>query len=336
MMTLAPTETLRAVVSAIGGQTALLIVALAVGAIVLLGLGVTLDIVTARRRRAESRLERFCLRVDAPERGGSLTAAALRNLSALAGPMMTAISQAFFAREKDRAEMRKLLWAAGYRHENALTALAAAKIAGAGLGALGAWLAVNEGGFGGDVAMVHWALIAGGGVLGAIAPETALAKKRDARRARLKASLPDAIDLMVIAAYAGQSLDMALDRVSREMRGFAPDIAEELSITTAELQALPDRADALRGFGERAELREARAFALTLIQTIRYGSPFTESLKALGGDLRQAKMLAAEERGAKLPALLTLPLIVFIMPAVFVVVVGPAIVSIGAMFGGAP
>ncbi len=314
---------------------ALLFAALAGVAAVLLAVGVTFDIISARRRKALSRLERYCLRIDAPERGTSITALAAANLAAMTGPLMTALSQAFFAREKDRAEMRKLLWAAGYRHENALTALAAAKIFGAGLGALGGWIVVAKGGFGGDVVMVHWALIAGGGVLGAIAPEMALGKRRAARRARLKSALPDAIDLMVIAAYAGQSLDMALDRVSREMRGFAPDMAEELAITTAELQALPDRADALRNFGERAELREARAFALTLIQTIRYGSPFTESLKALGGDLRQAKMLAAEERGAKLPALLTLPLIVFIMPAVFVVVVGPAIVSIGAMFGGA-
>lgn len=313
----------------------LTIAALALGAAAMLGFGVMLDIFAARRRKAESRLERYCLRIDAPERGRSVTAQAAASLAALTGPLLTALSQTFFAREKDRAEMRKLLWAAGYRHENALTALAAAKIAGAGLGALGGWLAVNEGGLGGDLAMAHWALIAGGGVLGAIAPEMGLRSRRNARRARLRSALPDAIDLMVIAAYAGQSLDMALDRVSREMRGFAPDMAEELAITTAELQALPDRADALRNFGERADLREARAFALTLIQTIRYGSPFTESLKALGGDLRQAKMIAAEERGAKLPALLTLPLIVFIMPAVFVVVVGPAIVSIGEMFNGA-
>ena len=100
------------------------------------------------------------------------------------------------------------------------------------------------------------------------------------------------------------------------------------------MQALPDRAEALRAFGERMDTREARAFALTLTQSIRYGSPFSVSLKTLGQDLRQAKMLALEERGAKLPALLSLPMIVFILPAVFVVVLGPAVLSVSGMFAG--
>jgi tight adherence protein C len=300
----------------------------------LLAAGMALDSMIARKRRAEIRFDRYCLRLETTRRAETIRELLSRNLGALIGPSLSAFSRAFFAREKDRSEMRKLLWAAGYRSEHALTALAAAKLGGAALGAVaGAAFALRDGG---AIDMFGAAMMAGGGVMGAIAPERALASRRDARRGRIRNALPDAIDLMVIAAYAGQSLDMALDRISREMRAFAPDIAEELAIVTAELQALPDRTEALRNFGERVDLREARAFALTLIQTIRYGSPFTESLKALGGDLRQAKMIAAEERGAKLPALLTLPLIVFIMPAVFVVVVGPAAISMGDLFGGKP
>jgi tight adherence protein C len=311
-----------------------LLLALGCLGVALLAAGMALDAMIARRRRAEIRFDRYCLRLETARRAETLAELLSRNLAALIGPALAAFSRAFFAREKDRVEMRKLLWAAGYRSEQALTALAAAKLTGAALGA-GAGLAYALRG-GGGIDLLGGAMIAGGGVFGAILPEMILTSRRDARRGRIRNALPDAIDLMVIAAYAGQSLDMALDRISREMRAFAPDIAEELAIVTAELQALPDRTEALRNFGERVELREARAFALTLIQTIRYGSPFTESLKALGGDLRQARMIAAEERGAKLPALLTLPLIVFIMPAVFVVVVGPAAIAMGDMFAGKP
>jgi tight adherence protein C len=117
------------------------------------------------------------------------------------------------------------------------------------------------------------------------------------------------------------------------MKSFAPALAGELSITMAELQALPDRTEALQNLGDRTGIREVQTFSLALIQTIRYGTPFAASLKALGQDLRQARMIALEERGAKLPALLSLPLILFIMPAVFVVVVGPAILSIMESFG---
>jgi tight adherence protein C len=310
-----------------------LIVAVAALGLALFFGGAALDAAIARRRRQEARFARYCLRLRTDAKVESLRELVSRNIGGIVGPMFSGFSRALFARERDRAEMRKLLWSAGHRGEHAIAAMAFAKLGGALTGAGVGWaLTARTGGF--DAMAIL--LMAGFGVAGAIAPEMVVRARRDARRQRLKSALPDAIDLMVIAAYAGQSLDMALDRVSREMRAFAPDIAEELAVVTAELQALPDRSEALRNFGERADLREARAFALTLIQTIRYGSPFTESLKALGGDLRQAKMIAAEERGAKLPAMLTIPLIVCIMPAVFVVVVGPAVIAVSNMMASAP
>ncbi len=309
-------------------------IALGIAAGLLLAAGMMLDFAIARRRRSELRFARYCLGMQTPDRVESVAELLSRNISALVRPIMSGFARAFFARERERAEMRKLLWSAGYRGDHALSVLASAKLAGVAVGcAAGTWA-----GFALALAFPVPGLLAtlGGAVIGGILPEMTVRARRDARKARLREALPDAIDLMVIAAYSGQSLDMALDRVSREMRGFAPDMADELAIVTAELQALPDRSEALRNFGERADLREARAFALTLIQTIRYGSPFTDSLKALGGDLRQARIIAAEERGAKLPALLTIPLIVCIMPAVFVVVVGPAVIAVVAMMSAGP
>jgi tight adherence protein C len=313
-----------------------LMIGLATLAGVLLLAGFVLDNRLARQRRAELRLARYCLRSEGSVERLSLREMLSRNLGAMVAPLVGSLAAALFARERDRAEMRKLLWAAGYRQDNALALLALAKFGCLGLGAALGWVLATGGQPDAPIALLGGVMIAGGAVTGMILPEMLLRARRDARQARLKSSLPDVIDLMVIAAYSGQSLDMALDRVGRELRDFSPDISEELAITGAELQALPDRADALRHFAERLDLKEARAFALTIIQTIRYGSPFTESLKALGGDLRQAKMIAAEERGAKLPALLTLPLIIFIMPAVFVVVVGPAALAVMDMMSTTP
>jgi tight adherence protein C len=238
---------------------------------------------------------------------------------------------ALFSREADRREMARLLAAAGVGGDNALMKIAAAKAAAAaamtGVGFFAASLV------GVDGTLFRIAAMAGAALLGALAPEFALRRLARARRDRLRGALPDAIDLMVISANAGQSLDMALDRVARELLDFAPEMAAELRTAAAEMQALPDRSDALRNLAERTDLAEIRAFCMTLAQAVRYGSPFSNSLKALGADLRAARMLAAEERGARLPAMLTLPLILFIMPAVFVVVIGPAVISMSTLFG---
>jgi tight adherence protein C len=309
----------------------LLVAAVALGGLVALGLA--LDRRAARRRQVAARLARLCGGEAAQAAGEAPLGRALGVAADLVRPALSTLTAGLFARESDRDEMRALLASAGWRDHGALGALALAKFAGLALGGGAAALATLGAGLWPELPLLRVGAIAGGAVAGAILPEIAVRMRRDARREAMRAALPDAIDLMVIAAYAGQSLDMALDRVSRELGPFAPALADELGVATAELQVLPDRAEALRRLEARTGLREVKSFVLTLVQTIRYGAPFAESLKALGGDLRQARMIAAEERGAKLPALLTLPLILFIMPAVFVVVIGPAILSMSAIFG---
>jgi len=299
----------------------------------LLALLVAVDLLWARRRRLQARVDAFCLGRTGTRRGAAATVRLTQDAAGLLSPALAAVGRTVFPRERDRADMRSLLRAAGVTGEHGLALFAGVKLlclavcAGLAFAALGA-LAPDLG------ALFLITAVGGAGFLGAVAPEMILRARRDGRRRRMQDTLPDVIDLLVIAAYGGQSLDMAIDRVAAEMRGFNGEIAAELSATSAEMKALPDRAEALRAFGERLDTREARAFALTLIQSIRFGSPFSESLRTLGQDLRQARMVALEERGAKLPALLSLPLILFILPAVFIVVLGPAILSLSAMFGG--
>jgi tight adherence protein C len=281
-----------------------------------------------RQRRVVDRLTRYCLNPQEAEKRAprfDIVQRIVDVVMVIAQPVVVAL----FGRERDRLVVKQLLWSAGFRSDHAMSMLAAIKAAaaiGGGVGVYGFLLYSN-----GEVDAtdpVNLVFMAGGVVVGSIVPEYILRHTANTRREEMRASLPDAIDLMVIAAQAGLSLDMAMDRVRREMHSFAPSLAGEFAITMAELQALPDRTEAFQNLSDRIGVKEVQSFALALMQTVRYGTPFAKSLKALGTDLRQARMIALEERGAKLPALLSLPLIVFIMPSLFIVILGPAILSI--------
>ena len=140
--------------------------------------------------------------------------------------------------------------------------------------------------------------------------------------------MPDAFDLLVICAEAGLGLDAALDRVAREMTQSTPVLAEEIGITAVELGFLPDRRVALMGFAERVQLPSVRALVNTLTQSERYGTPLAQALRVLSSELREERMMKAEEKAAKLPATLTVPMILFILPTLFIVLLGPAIIRV--------
>ncbi|MBI3419694.1 MAG: type II secretion system F family protein [Proteobacteria bacterium] len=144
----------------------------------------------------------------------------------------------------------------------------------------------------------------------------------------LRKSLPDAFDLLVICAEAGLGLDAALDRVSKEIVQSTPLLAEEIGITAVELGFLPDRRLALTAFAERVQLPSVRALVNTLIQSEKYGTPLAQALRVLSSELREERMMKAEEKAAKLPATLTVPMVLFILPTLFIVLMGPAIIQV--------
>jgi tight adherence protein C len=119
-----------------------------------------------------------------------------------------------------------------------------------------------------------------------------------------------------------------MSRVARELVRFQPVMAEELHVTGLELGFLPNRRDALQNLVQRIDIPAMRSFVNTLIQTERYGTPLAQALKLLSGEMREERMLKAEEKAAKLPAIMTVPMIVFILPAMFMLLIGPAIVDI--------
>lgn len=164
-------------------------------------------------------------------------------------------------------------------------------------------------------------------LFGAYLPDLIVKNAAQKRRDKIRKSLPDALDLMVICAEAGLSLDATLMRVSQEMEKSAPELADELSLTGLELGFLSDRAKALKNLALRVDLLSVRGVVNTLLQAERYGTPLAQSLRVMAGESRNERIMRAEEKAARLPAILTVPMVVFILPPLFIVLLGTAILK---------
>jgi tight adherence protein C len=170
--------------------------------------------------------------------------------------------------------------------------------------------------------------VLGGAALGFFVPELYVSNLTSKRQLALSRGLPDALDLLVICAESGLSLDVALDRVANEVGGANPELGEELELTSIELGFLPERRQALMNLNRRTNLPSIRGVVNTLLQTEKYGTPLSQSLRVLANEFRDQRLLRAEEKAARLPATLTVPMIVFILPVLFIVLIGPAIISV--------
>jgi tight adherence protein C len=175
--------------------------------------------------------------------------------------------------------------------------------------------------------------VLGGAVLGFFVPELYVSNQVKKRQLALSKALPDGLDLLVICAESGLSLDAALDRVANEMGGASAALAEELSLTSIELGFLPERRQALINLNRRTNLPSIRGVVNTLVQTEKYGTPLSQSLRVLANEFRDQRLLKAEEKAARLPATLTVPMIVFILPVLFIVLVGPAVIDVMDVLG---
>lgn len=164
-------------------------------------------------------------------------------------------------------------------------------------------------------------------LFGAYLPDLLVRNAGQKRQEKIRKVLPDALDLMVICAEAGLSLDATLMRVSQELEHASPELADELSLTGLELGFLPDRRKALQNLGLRTDIAAVRGVVNTLIQAERYGTPLSQSLRVMSAESRDERIMKAEEKAARLPALLTVPMMIFILPPLFIVLIGPAVLS---------
>ena len=160
------------------------------------------------------------------------------------------------------------------------------------------------------------------------APDVWLKNKINKRSAAIRKGLPDALDLLVICAEAGLTVDAAFGRVSRELGKAYPELGDEFGLTAIELGFLNERRQAFENLSTRVDLDAVRGVVTTMIQTEKYGTPLASALPVLSAEFRNERMMRAEEKAARLPAIMTVPLILFILPTLFVVILGPAACSI--------
>ena len=164
------------------------------------------------------------------------------------------------------------------------------------------------------------------------APDIWLKNKVTKRSNAIRKGLPDALDLLVICAEAGLTVDAAFGRVARELGKAYPELGDEFGLTAIELGFLAERRQAFENLANRVDLEAVRGVVTTMIQTEKYGTPLASALRVLSAEFRHQRMMRAEEKAARLPAIMTVPLILFILPTLFVVILGPASCSINDSF----
>ncbi|MDB5473760.1 MAG: type secretion system family protein [Devosia sp.] len=179
----------------------------------------------------------------------------------------------------------------------------------------------------------------GGGLVGAYLPILLLKNSTSKRQFSIKRAWPDCLDLMLLCVEAGMSMEHALKRVAREIGQQSPELAEELTLTTAELAFLEDRGRAYDNLGRRTGLDGVRSVMTALIQADRYGTSVGQALRVMAEEGREGRMMDAEKKAASLPPKLTVPLILFFLPVLFIVIIAPAMIKVfgpgGAASGGA-
>jgi tight adherence protein C len=277
--------------------------------------------------RLAERVRRSALGTVAPARPGfgglgSVTGALLR-LVDLSGLVR------FLASAQDRVQVERGLAPFGVPTAAAAPLLVMVKLlflVGAPAAAIG-WHQVTEQ----ESSLLTTGLF--GLAVGVMAPNMLLGQLRKRRIATLTRGLSDALDLLVVCAEAGLGLESAIDRVAADMRRSNPAMAMEFAVLAQEMRLLPDRAVAMERFAERAEVDGLKRLSATLAQAMRYGTPLGQALRALAADERNMRMIRLEEKAARLPALLVLPLIMFILPPLFIVLVGPAFIQLMDSFG---
>lgn len=222
----------------------------------------------------------------------------------------------------------ELLRAAGFRSRDAVLIHAFLKlvlpIMGGLLAAVWFWLTPNPN----QSLFVAMVWVIGAALAFSKAPDAYLGYLKKRRFTEIRRTFPDMLELLVIASEAGLSAGPALRRVATEIGTSSPALSLEMQHLVVELSVLPTRSDAWLNFSERVPLSEISVFANALLQAERYGTPFAGALRTLMRDERASRLLRIEEQAGRIPALMTIPLILFIMPALFMVLIGPAVLNI--------
>jgi tight adherence protein C len=177
-------------------------------------------------------------------------------------------------------------------------------------------------------ASVHWLSVMVGGIVGYIGPSFYLDRRISKNRAEHQSGFPDFMDLMVVCADSGLSMEAGLERVGRELGDTYPSLCANIHMTNLEIRAGKSMTEALEHYGDRLGLEEARAFATLIQQSAELGSSITDALRVYSDDMRHKRLSRAEEKAYSLPAKLSLPMMICIFPTIFVVILLPVVVRL--------
>lgn len=228
------------------------------------------------------------------------------------------------------------LVAAGIKGHGHLAALLTAKLFSAITFLPLCWLVLEWRHFFVGATPVRMALLVGAAILGWRGPDVVLSRLAARRRARLETGIPDALDLLVICAEAGLSLDHAIEQVSRVLRSSNPEVAEEFAATAAEMRIAAVRDQAFDNLAQRSGITSLRGIVTALNQSIRLGTPLAGSLRAVAAEMRTERLVRFEQRAARLPVLMTVPLMTFILPSLMIVIGTPLALRIIDMLARGP
>ncbi|WP_158744280.1 type II secretion system F family protein [Acidisphaera sp. L21] len=243
----------------------------------------------------------------------------------------TALARSGLLSDKTVTELEQTLMAAGFRGGNGLGLFVGSKLLMLVGFPVMAWFGLGY---------MHFSTVTHNGgtgvaaILGLLAPDYIVKSMRKSFLQKLDRGLPDALDMMVICSEAGLGLEPAITRVAAEIGHAHPAVAEEMRQTASELRIISDRRVALQNMGNRTGLDSLKRLGATLVQTMQYGTPLSQALRTLSSEMRTEALTRFEERAARLPVLLTVPMIVFILPTVFAVVGGPAALKVMASLHG--
>jgi len=229
---------------------------------------------------------------------------------------------------RERQEVARLLLRIGVPPAKAASALTAARLAMVVVLALLVFIGASHWSLTSQSRALPLLLAVAFGIAGWFIPAMIVGRLIKSRTKAIVGGLPDSLELLVICVEAGLSFEDGIDRVARVLDKSQPALAEELALTAADLKILSSRDEALAGLAERVDTPSVRSVVTTLSQTLRYGTPLAQALRVVAGELRNDTLMRLEERANQLPSLMTIPMMLFIMPTIFLIIAGPAVLRV--------
>lgn len=230
-------------------------------------------------------------------------------------------------KESELSNIRTLLVVAGYRNPKAPILFWGTRLLFCGVFVVGSYFVPLEGKTNIDPMQLRMLLFILAAILGLYLPNAWIRMQTKWRQQEIREGFPDVLDLMVVCVEAGLGLDQAINRVGEEIRSSYPVISEEFDLLSMELRLGIPREEAMRNFNQRIDLNEIHQLTALIIQADKFGSSVTRALRVYSDSMRKKRHFRAEELAAKLPVKLTFPLIFFIFPSLFIVLLGPAAIQ---------